>query len=206
MTATTSNPHSNRRIHMAKTNIHPAVDDGVQQGKSGFAGATLVCKCSTDPVEVAVDNEFLFNHLCGCTKCWKPEGAMFSMLAAVPSDKVKVTRHEEKLKVVNEKAVLHRYACTGCGAHMYDTVPDPQHVFHGFVFIHPELSRQPGYAPPTFAAFVSSVIEGGVPPARMGAVRSRLRELGIEPYDCYSPELMDIVATHAAKASGVLHA
>ena len=191
---------------MARHSIHPAVDDGVKQGHSGFAGTTLVCKCKTDPVEVAVNNEYLFNHLCGCTKCWKPEGAMFSMLAAVPSDKVKVTRHEEKLKVVNEKAVLHRHACTGCGAHMYDTVPDPQHVFHGFVFIHPELSRQPGYAPPTFAAFVSSVIEGGVPPGDMAWVRGRLHELGIEPYDCYSPELMDIVATHAAKAAGVLKA
>jgi S-(hydroxymethyl)glutathione synthase len=40
----------------------------------------------------------------------------------------------------------------------------------------------------------------------MSAVRARLRELGIEPYDCYSPELMDIVATHAAKASGALQA
>jgi S-(hydroxymethyl)glutathione synthase len=191
---------------MASTKIHPAVDDGVKPGKPGFSGSTLVCNCATDQVEVTVDSEFLFNHLCGCTKCWKPEGADFSMLAAVPSDKVKVTKHEEKLKVVNKNAVLHRHACTVCGAHMYDTVPDPTHVFHGFVFIHPELSRQPGYAPPTFAAFVSSIIEGGVPPAQMGAVRSRLRELGIEPYDCYSPELMDIVATHAAKAAGVLQA
>jgi S-(hydroxymethyl)glutathione synthase len=191
---------------MATHSIHPSVDGGVKQGKAGFKGATLVCKCSTDPVEVQVDSEYLFNHLCGCTKCWKPKGAMFSMLAAVPSDKVKVTRHGEKLKVVNDKAVLHRHACTGCGAHMYDTVPDPQHVFHGFVFIHPELSRQSGYAQPTFAAFVSSVIEGGVPPGDMAWVRGRLRELGIEPYDCYSPELMDIVATHAAKAAGVLKA
>lgn len=191
---------------MAKTKIHPAVDDGVKQGKPGFAGATLVCKCTTDPVEVRVDNAFLFNHLCGCTVCWKPEGAMFSMLAAVPKDKVKVTKHEEKLKVVNEKAALHRHACKVCGAHMYDTVPDPKHVFHDFIFIHPDLSKDAGFAPPTFAAFVSSVIEGGVPPAEMNAVRGRLRELGVEPYDCYSPELMDIVATHSAKAKGVLAA
>jgi S-(hydroxymethyl)glutathione synthase len=191
---------------MASTKIHPSVDNGVKPGASGFAGGTLVCRCATDQVEVKVDSAFLFNHLCGCTKCWKPEGAMFSMLAAVPSDKVKVTKHEEKLKVVNPNAVLHRHACTGCGAHMYDAVPDPTHVFHGFIFIHPELSRQLGYAPPTFAAFVSSVIEGGVQPDQMGAVRARLSELGIQPYDCYSPELMDIVASHAAKAAGVLHA
>jgi len=51
---------------------------------------------------------------------------------------------------------------------------------------------------------VSSAIEGGVSPDKMGAVRARLRELKLEPYDCLSPPLMDAIATHAAKASGAL--
>lgn len=192
---------------MARHSIHPAVDDGVNiKAQPGFKGATLVCECKTDPVEVTVDNEYLFNHLCGCTQCWKPVGATFSMLAAVPRDKVKVTKQGKKLKIVDPDKVLHRYACKDCGVHMYGVVDKPDHVFHGFAFIHPELSTQAGWAPPTFAAFVSSVIEGGVPPGDMAWVRGRLRELGIEPYDCYSPELMDIVATHAAKAAGVLKA
>jgi len=38
----------------------------------------------------------------------------------------------------------------------------------------------------------------------MGAVRSRLKELHLEPYDCLSPALMDAIATHIAKASGKL--
>jgi S-(hydroxymethyl)glutathione synthase len=38
----------------------------------------------------------------------------------------------------------------------------------------------------------------------MGAVRARLTELGLAPYDCLSPPLMDALATHAAKRSGVL--
>ena len=38
----------------------------------------------------------------------------------------------------------------------------------------------------------------------MGAVRARLKELGLEPYDCLSPALMDLIATHTAKAKGVL--
>ncbi len=38
----------------------------------------------------------------------------------------------------------------------------------------------------------------------MGAVRARLKELKLEPYDCLSPALMDAIATHTAKASGVL--
>jgi len=40
----------------------------------------------------------------------------------------------------------------------------------------------------------------------MGAVRARLKELKLEPYDCLSPPLMDFIATQAAKASGVLRA
>ena len=38
----------------------------------------------------------------------------------------------------------------------------------------------------------------------MGAVRARIKEIGLEPYDCLSPPLMDALATHAAKQSGVL--
>jgi S-(hydroxymethyl)glutathione synthase len=40
----------------------------------------------------------------------------------------------------------------------------------------------------------------------MGEVRGRLKELGLESYDCLSPALMDAIATHAAKAKGVLAA
>ena len=54
------------------------------------------------------------------------------------------------------------------------------------------------------AAFVSSIIESGADPANMGAVRARFKELKLEPYDCLSPALMDAIATHTAKASGVL--
>ena len=69
-----------------------------------------------------------------------------------------------------------------------------------------ELSNEDGWAAPEFAAFVSSIIEQGFPPARMGEVRARLKEIGLEPYDCLSPPLMDALATHAAKQSGKLAA
>ena len=75
------------------------------------------------------------------------------------------------------------------------------------VWPHRERSiRSTGWAPPEFAAFVSSIIESGTPPDRMPAVRSRLKELKLEPYDCLSPALMDAIATHVAKASGALRA
>ena len=78
--------------------------------------------------------------------------------------------------------------------------------FFGFDFVHPELAKEPGWAAPEFAAFVSSIIESGTKPDQMGAVRARLKELKLEPYDCLSPALMDLIATNAAKAKGVLAA
>jgi S-(hydroxymethyl)glutathione synthase len=186
-------------------NIHPSVDNGVKAGgKPDFAGGTLVCHCADKPVKVAIGAQIAFNHACGCTKCWKPEGARFAVIAVVPHDKVRVTENGDKLAVVDPSATIKRHACTSCGVHMYGPVENPKHPFHGLDFVHAELSNEPGWAAPEFAAFVSSVIESGTAPADMPAIRARLKELGLEPYDCLSPPLMDFIATHIAKASGVL--
>jgi S-(hydroxymethyl)glutathione synthase len=141
--------------------------------------------------------------VCGCTKCWKPAGALFAQVAVVSRDKLRVSKNAEKLKVVDANATIQRHACTGCGVHMYGRIENTKHPFDGFDFIHTELSNEQGWAPPEFAAFVSSIIEAGFPAAKMGEVRGRLKELGLEPYDCLSPGLMDAIATHAAKAKGV---
>ena len=184
--------------------IHPSVDNGIQAGADNFAGGTLVCHCTQDPVRVQVDSQSAYNHACGCTKCWKPKGALFSVVAVVPRDKLRVTEHAEKLAVVDPKATIQRHACSQCGVHMYGRIENTAHPLYGFDFIHTELSPEKGWSAPQFAAFVSSIIESGADPAIMGAVRARLKALGLEPYDCLSPELMDIIATHTAKASGVL--
>ncbi|WP_137885692.1 S-(hydroxymethyl)glutathione synthase [Pseudomonas sp. 2FE] len=184
--------------------IHPSVDDGIQAGADNFAGGTLVCRCAQDPVRVRVDSQSAHNHACGCTKCWKPKGALFSVVAVVPRDKLRVTDNAEKLAVVDPKATIQRHACTKCGVHMYGRIENTGHPFYGLDFIHTELSSEPGWSAPQFAAFVSSIIESGADPAIMGAVRARLKALGLEPYDCLSPVLMDAIATHAAKASGML--
>jgi S-(hydroxymethyl)glutathione synthase len=186
------------------TKIHPAVDDGVKAGDPNFAGGTLRCKCSSNPVEVTIKGNSAHNHVCGCTKCWKPAGASFSMVAVVPRDNLKVTANADKLKVVDTSAAIQRYACSGCGVHMYGRIENKGHPFYGLDFIHTELSSQKGWSAPEFAAFVSSIIESGTKPEKMGAVRSRLHELGLEPYDCLSPPLMDAIATHVAKSKGVL--
>ena len=129
---------------------------------------------------------------------------MFSQVAVVGRDKVKVTSGQEKLKVVDSNATIQRYACTGCGVHMYGRIENKGHPFYGLDFVHTELSADSGWSAPEFAAFVSSIIESGFDPAKMDQVRARLKELGLEPYDALSPALMDAIATHTAKAKGVL--
>jgi S-(hydroxymethyl)glutathione synthase len=191
---------------MAKVSIHPAVDNGVPPGAPNFAGGTLQCKCASNPVEVTITAQCAYNHVCGCTKCWKPLGATFAQVAVVPRDKLHVSKNAEKLKVADANATIQRHACTGCGVHMYGRIENVKHPFYGFDFVHTELSREQGWAPPDFAAFVSSIIESDAPPDQMGAVRTRLKELHLEPYDCLSPGLMDAIATHIAKASGALKA
>jgi len=179
--------------------IHPSVDRGVKQGTKDFAGGTLVCKCTDKPVEVTVKAQSAHNHVCGCTKCWKPQGALFSMVAVVPRDKLSVSKNGDKLAIVDPKATIQRYACKSCGTHMYGRIENDKHPFYGLDFIHTELSPQQGWSAPEFAAFVSSIIESGADPGNMGAVRSRLKELKLEPYDCLSPVLMDVIATHTHK-------
>ena len=186
------------------TKIHPAVDNGVRPGKTDFPGGTLTCLCTSAPVTITLQGNTAFNHVCGCTKCWKPKGALFSVVAVVSKDKVKVTQNGDKLGVVDPSATIQRHACKVCGVHMFGRIENGKHAFYGLDFIHPELSTESGWAAPGFAAFVSSIIESGANPANMGAVRSRLKELGLEPYDCLNPPLMDALATHAAKLSGVL--
>ncbi len=183
--------------------LHPAIDRGFPKSASkNFSGGTLTCKCSSNPVTVEIASQSAHNHACGCTKCWKPEGAVFSIVAVAPSDKVRVTANEHKLKVVDPSALIQRHACTSCGAHMYGPVTKSGHPFEGLSFIHTELSDKKGWSPPGFAAFVSSVIESGTPPSKMPAIRKRLKAMGLEPYDALNPGLMDYLATCAAKKAG----
>src|SRR5437660_11481857 len=192
---------------MANTvSIHPAVDRGIKPAAANFAGGTLYCKCTDGKVAVSIKTQSAHNHVCGCTKCWKPAGALFSQVAVAPRDKLSVTANADKLKVVDPNAAIQRYACTGCGVHMYGRIENKNHPFYGFDFVHTELSKEPGWAAPEFAAFVSSIIESGFAPSRMAEVRSRLKALRLEPYDCLNPPLMDAIATHAAKQKGVLAA
>lgn len=182
-------------------NIHPNLNRNA--AADDFAGGKLLCNCASDKVEVTVASQSFHNHACGCTKCWKPAGALFAQIAVTPRDKVSITANADKLAVVDASATIQRHACKACGTHMIGRIENTAHAFHGLDFIHTELSEQAGWSPVTFAAFVSSIIESGTKPEEMTAVRAKLAELDLPYYDCLSPALMDALATHAAKASGV---
>lgn len=194
-----------QHVSYANVKLHPSIDNGITPAEPGFSGGTLTCKCATNPVTVKVSDQVSHNHACGCTKCWKPEGAIFSVVAVVGRDKVEVTANGDKLEIIDPSAAIQRHACRECGVHMFGRIENTEHPFYGLDFVHTELSDEKGWAPPEFAAFVSSVIESGVDPDRMDSIRGRLRELGLEPYDALSPALMDVIATHVAKKSGRLH-
>ena len=187
--------------------LHPSIDNGIKPGNKEFAGGTLTCKCTSQPVTVALKGNVMFNHACGCTKCWKPDGAKVSVVAVISRDNLQVTANGNKLKVVDASATIQRHACSVCGVHMFGRIENKAHPFYGLDFVHVELSKESGWSAPEFAAFVSSIIEGGgAKPDEMGGIRARFKELGLEPYDCLSPTLMDLIATSTAKAKGVLKA
>jgi S-(hydroxymethyl)glutathione synthase len=173
--------------------IHPAIDQGIKAGASNFTCGTLQCKCATAPVVVSISSQTAHNHVCGCTKCWKPVEAQLSLVAVVSRDAVSVTENADKLAIVDASATIQLNARKACGVHMYGRIENTGHPFYGLDFVHTELSPQEGWSAPEFAAFVSSIIESGANPANQGAVRGRIRELGLELYDCLSPPLMDAI-------------
>jgi S-(hydroxymethyl)glutathione synthase len=121
--------------------LHPAIDRGVTPGAKDFAGGTLTCHCKSSPVTVELSANVAFNHACGCTKCWKPAGAKFSIVAVISRDKLAVTENESKLKIVDSAAPIQRYACSGCGVHLYGRIENKGHPFYGLDFVHVELSQ-----------------------------------------------------------------
>lgn len=163
-----------------------------------FSGGVLICACTERPVKIRVEGAIAHNHACGCTRCWKPEGAVFSMVAVAPHDKVSVLENGDKLAVVDPSALIQRHACTECGVRMFGPV-ERDHPFQGLDFIHPERFQESGWQEPGFAAFVSSIIEAGAEPEMMDGVRQRLNDLGLPPYDCLSPGLMDYIASWTAQ-------
>ncbi|MCL4110500.1 UNVERIFIED_CONTAM: hypothetical protein GTU68_022382 [Idotea baltica] len=179
--------------------LHPAVDEPELQQECDFSEALLECQCAENKVTVKLKENISHNHLCGCSECWKPKGALFAQIAVVPSGTTEVTANNDKLEVVEFNDNIQRYECTGCNVHMLGRVNNKDHHFYGLTFVHPELVTKGSLAPPEFAAFVSSLIESGTSASHMQSIRGRLNELELDAYDMFSPEIMDIIAWHQVK-------
>ncbi|GIZ41760.1 hypothetical protein CKM354_000505500 [Cercospora kikuchii] len=184
---------------MSYINLHPDINNGFAKGDPNFSGGTLQCHCRSDPVKVQITGNVAHNHACGCSKCWKPDGALFSIVGVVPVDNVKVVANANKLSIIDPNAAIQRNACKQCGVHLYGRIVK-DHAFKGLDFIHVELSKEQGWQEPQFAAFVSSIIEQGFDAGKMDQVRSKLKSVGLEPYDCLNPGLMDALASYTAKS------
>ncbi|KAJ6155272.1 glutathione-dependent formaldehyde-activating enzyme [Penicillium chermesinum] len=163
--------------------IHPFIDNGITKGDPNFSGGTISCKCPSNKVTVALKSNVAHNHFCGCSKCWKPAGSLFSSSGIDPS------------------AAIQRNACKECGVHLFGRI-EVEHPFHGLDFVHVELSEQKGWQEPQFAAFVSSIIEQGFNPKEIDAVRGKFKANGLETYDTPLPVLMDLIATFTAQKAG----
>lgn len=184
--------------------LHPVIDNGLTKGQPDFPGGKLYCHCTDNKVEVTLGPNVLHNHACGCSKCWKPAGALFSVIGAIPVEKVQVTANSDKLHTVDKAASIQRHACSECGVHLFGRI-EKEHPFKGLDFVHVELSdTKSGWQEPQFAAFVSSVIEQGFQPEGMDEVRTKFKSVGLETYDALSPALMDAMATWTAKKAGKL--
>jgi S-(hydroxymethyl)glutathione synthase len=183
--------------------IHPSIDNGITKGDPNFPGGKLYCHCPTNKVEVTLSSNVAHNHACGCSKCWKPSGALFSVVGVIPKEAVSVTANADKLHIIDESAAIQRNACKECGVHLFGRIVQ-DHPFKGLDFVHTELSNQKGWQEPQFAAFVSSIIEQGFKPEGINEVREKFRKEGLQSYDVLSPPLMDIIATYTGQKNGKL--
>ncbi len=127
---------------MSTLQLHPALDNGIQPAAANFTGGTLQCLCATDKVEVKIDAQTLYNHACGCSKCWKPQNATFAVIAVVPRDKVSVIAHSEKLAIVDETATIQRHACKQCHAHLFGRIENKDHAFMAWTSSTPNFRHR----------------------------------------------------------------
>jgi S-(hydroxymethyl)glutathione synthase len=86
---------SQRHI-MTFPSLHPAIDNGIQVGSKDFAGGYLYCHCDAESVQITVTSQSAHNHVCGCSQCWKPEGALFSQVAVVPKEIPRLQSYPKK--------------------------------------------------------------------------------------------------------------
>ena len=193
---------SRQEVDAPWPSIHPAVDNGVKPAIAEVRGRHADCKCSDEAGDGQHQGQRRPQPRLRLHQVLEARRArMFSVVAVVPRDNVTVTANaaeaQGRRSVRDDPAprLQRSAACTCTAASRTRTIRSTASISS-----HTELSPTRAGRHPEFAAFVSSVIESGVDPAQMAQIRARLKELGLEPYDCLSPALMDLIAAHTAKA------
>ena len=191
---------------MGQIAIHPAVDKGIKPAAKDFAGGTLRCLCASDPVEVVITGQCAAQPRLRLHEVLEAEGG------AVRAGRGRATRQgqgdEERRQAEDRRipnALIVRHACRGCGVHMQGPVVRENHPFTGLVFIHTELSKEQGWAPPDVRGV--RVVDhriGHASPIRWRRSARGSTSWACRPTTACRPALMDYIATYTAKASGVL--
>jgi S-(hydroxymethyl)glutathione synthase len=141
-----------------QVSIHPALDGGVNKGQANFNGGTLVCACASRP-----------SRSRSRARRPQPRLRLHQMLEAEGrrvlgrrGRRAPTTSPCWKMptssQVVDKDALIQRHACRECGVHMYGPV-ERDHAFKGLVLRPSRTLPATGWPEPTFAAFVSSIIE-----------------------------------------------
>ena len=180
--------------------IHPSVDNGIKPGATDFAGGTLRLQVRERPGRRSRSTRRpRTTTRAAARKCWKPEGA------AVLGRRRRAARQGERHR--------ERGQAQGRRRQRHDPAPRLHRLRRAHVRPHREQEApvlRPGLRPHRAVAATRLVGAARSPrscrrsssPAptrrKMGDVRGRLRELGLEPYDCLSPPLMDALATRRA--------
>ena len=129
-------------------------------------------------------------------------GAVFSMVAVVPRDKLNVTSGREAEDRRQQRG-HQRYACSGCACTCTAVSRTRVIVLRSRFRAHRAVGGRRLVGPES--PLRVGIIESGFEPAKMGQVRARLKELGLErTMLCRRRD--GCHPTHVAKTKGVLKA
>ena len=89
-------PRSEARQSWRQCQIHPRLTTESSTALRTSPAARSPASARSNPVTVQDRLNVAFNHACGCTKCWKPEGATVLVVGVAARDKLSVTANAQQ--------------------------------------------------------------------------------------------------------------
>jgi len=112
---------------------------------------TLFLQLLAEQVEMAIKGQSAHNHVCGCTKCWKPKGALFSAGRRRNARKPRRQGERNKLAIVDPKATIQPLCLQGVRGPHVCRIENRAIRCYGFDFISHRALNEAGWSPPEFA-------------------------------------------------------